>query len=207
MIKASLKVSRADAQAQGLLFFRTNRPCKWGHRPVRYVKNGACVACARKQARQHYRDDPERHYALMRSWTSANYQRWRSTERARIKFRYARDANFRLRISVRGGLRNALLGQKQRYPLPDIGCSIEFLRKHVERQFEGEMAWENHGSVWTIDHIKALSWFDLTDREQYLEACHWTNIQPLLVQVHRAKNVIDRRGPPQLARMPELLDV
>jgi len=32
---------------------------------------------------------------------------------------------------------------------------------------------------WHIDHKKALANFDLTDREQFLQAMHYTNLQPL----------------------------
>jgi len=43
-----------------------------------------------------------------------------------------------------------------------------------------EITWENHSRAgWHIDHIKPLISFDLIEREQFLEACHYTNLQPL----------------------------
>lgn len=32
---------------------------------------------------------------------------------------------------------------------------------------------------WNIDHIKPLASFDLTDKEQFAQACNYTNLQPL----------------------------
>jgi len=40
------------------------------------------------------------------------------------------------------------------------------------------MNWENHGK-WHIDHRLPLKHFDLTDREQFLKAVNYTNLQPL----------------------------
>ena len=37
--------------------------------------------------------------------------------------------------------------------------------------------WENYGE-WHIDHKYPLSKVDLTDREQLLRVCHYTNLQP-----------------------------
>ena len=41
------------------------------------------------------------------------------------------------------------------------------------------MSWDNYPRLWEIDHIVPLSAFDLTDRKQFLEACNYTNLQPL----------------------------
>lgn len=42
------------------------------------------------------------------------------------------------------------------------------------------MAWKNWGvKGWHIDHIKLLASFDLTNKEQFLQAVHYTNLQPL----------------------------
>jgi len=51
------------------------------------------------------------------------------------------------------------------------------------------MTWDNWTlDGWHIDHIKPLASFDLTDRKQLLEACHYTNLQPLWAKDNLTKN-------------------
>lgn len=93
----------------------------------------------------------------------------------------------RLSGNLRARLRMALKsGQKVGSAVRDLGCSVEELKKRFESMFyqnpkTGEMmTWENYGKFgWNIDHIKPLASFDLTDRKQLLEACHYTNLQPM----------------------------
>jgi len=62
----------------------------------------------------------------------------------------------------------------------DLGCTIDELKLYLEAQFEPWMTWDNYGYYgWHIDHIKPLANFDLTNRDQFLEACHYTNLQPM----------------------------
>jgi hypothetical protein len=62
----------------------------------------------------------------------------------------------------------------------DLGCSIEQLKQYLESKFLLGMTWDNWTTDgWHIDHIKPLASFDLTDKKQFLEACHYTNLQPL----------------------------
>ncbi len=70
--------------------------------------------------------------------------------------------------------------QKSGSAVSDLGCSIDELKVHLESKFQEGMSWDNYGKFgWHIDHIIPLSSFDLTDREQFLKACHYTNLQPL----------------------------
>lgn len=95
--------------------------------------------------------------------------------------KYNSDVGFRLRKVLRRRFLKALKGNyKSGSAVRDLGCSIPEFKKHIEKQFQPGMTWENHGlHGWHLDHIKPLAAFDLTDREQVLEVCHYTNIQPL----------------------------
>jgi hypothetical protein len=103
--------------------------------------------------------------------------------------KYNSDANFKLKSRLRHRIRTALKGNfKSGSAVKDLGCSIDFLKQYLEVQFYGGMTWDNWGSVWELDHIKELHTFDLTDREQFLEVCHYTNLQPLTIEDHKTKS-------------------
>ena len=72
------------------------------------------------------------------------------------------------------------LKRKERHssPVLCLGCSIDHLKKHLSSLFKEGMTFENHGE-WHLDHILPLSSFNLTDKDQYKKACHYTNLQPL----------------------------
>ena len=68
--------------------------------------------------------------------------------------------------------------KKQGSAVKDLGCTLGELKTYLEEKFEVGMTWENHGE-WHIDHKRPLCTFDLSNREDFLKACHYTNLQPL----------------------------
>ena len=98
------------------------------------------------------------------------------------------DPVYRLSIYLRTRLNKALKGNyRNGSAVRDLGCTIPELVIHLEKQFQEGMFLDNHGE-WHIDHKKPLSMFDLTDREQLLQACHYTNLQPMWALDNIKKN-------------------
>jgi len=59
-----------------------------------------------------------------------------------------------------------------------VGCTPEFLKEHLEKQFKEGMSWENYGLYgWHIDHIIPLS--SSKTEEKIHQLSHYTNLQPL----------------------------
>ena len=121
----------------------------------------------------------------------------------RNRDRYANDITFRLRLELRNRPRMGIKsGQKAGSFVSDLGCAIAEYKLYLEYQFypnpvTGEMmSWENHGlgkRTWQIDHIIPLCHFNLTDRSEFLEASHWTNMRPLWFEDHIKKSTHERR--------------
>lgn len=124
--------------------------------------SGICTLCPNpaRPNRVHCQEcaNKRNKYAIRKRRTDL-YQRLKDNLRARLN------------MAVRGNIKS---GSAVR----DLGCSVEYFKAYIEDQFQEGMNWDNHGD-WHLDHIKPLSAFDLSDRSQTLEACHYTNYQPL----------------------------
>jgi superfamily II helicase len=68
-----------------------------------------------------------------------------------------------------------------------IGCSVEYYRKHIENQWKPDMNWKNHGSLWEIDHIIPLDFFNLMNTNDQKQAFSYNNVQPLYKSDNRRK--------------------
>lgn len=91
------------------------------------------------------------------------------------------DINYKMTCNLRKRLSTAIRrGQKLGSAVRDLGCLMNYFKVYIESKFKDGMNWDNYGrNGWHIDHIKPLASFDLNDRQQFLEACHYTNLQPL----------------------------
>lgn len=104
------------------------------------------------------------------------------------KRRRSEDPDFKLRGVLRSRVGHALKkNRKCDHTENLIGGTIAQWRAHLELLFKPGMTWDNHGSVWHIDHIKACVKFDLTDPAQQRACFHYTNTQPLFVEENLRK--------------------
>jgi hypothetical protein len=112
----------------------------------------------------------------------------RAWARAYNKAKRLSDPNYRTIKVVTATLRRAIRHPTRPGSAPrHLGCSIEFFKEYIAAKFKKPMSWRNWGRVWQLDHIKPFRSFDLTDQEQLLQACHYTNVQPLFIAEHFAK--------------------
>lgn len=94
--------------------------------------------------------------------------------------------NVRLASNLRRRLTHIIKGTvKVGSAVRDLGCSVEELKVYLEGKFTEGMTWDNYGfgnDKWNIDHIEPLSKFDLSNIEQFKQANHFSNLQPLWQQ-------------------------
>lgn len=152
--------------------------------PERYRRNARDYRLAHPEKAKASKDrwyaaHREANRATQRAYTAVHKREIQTRRRAYQAERLRIDTEFRLARLLRNRLYCALMGNfKAGSAVRDLGCTIPELRVWLEAKFQTGMTWENQGA-WHIDHIVPLAKFDLTDREQLLQACNYTNLQPL----------------------------
>lgn len=160
--------------------------------PDKHTPSGVGYHCRKcRSIHYYYSKDRERIKNKSKKWYYSNNKRallvrkiYRDTHKQERKAYLAKRRNeidFRIIHSLRNRLRLAIKNnQKRGSAIRDLGCSVSELKEHLEKQFQEGMSWGNYGRKgWHIDHIKPLSKIDLTDKQQFLEANHYTNLQPM----------------------------
>lgn len=66
-----------------------------------------------------------------------------------------------------------------------VGCTPNFLKEYLEKQFNNGMLWNSYGD-WHIDHIIPLS--SAKTEEDIYKLCHYTNLQPLWAEDNLKKS-------------------
>lgn len=102
------------------------------------------------------------------------------------------DLNFKLAGNIRARLNKILRNNiKIGSGIKDLGCTVSELKNYLESLFQPGMTWENYGhgkGKWNIDHIRPLISFNLSNRDEFLEANNYKNLQPMWHQDNIRKN-------------------
>lgn len=137
----------------------------------------------RQKCKEYREKNREFHIKRKKDWAEKNKDHVRKYNCLYTNERRKRDVSFRIRMNLRSRLKMALLGQtKKGSILSLIGCSMDFLKNHIENQFSEGMTWDNYGVFWNIDHIIPCSFFDLSIEDHQRMCCFYKNLRPLIVE-------------------------
>jgi hypothetical protein len=138
---------------------------------------------AKKLREKHKKENSEEYYLKNRE----RDKKYHEKTKVRKKLMSYKIEN-RLKNSLRSRVRNFLKSVniiKTNKTMLMVGCSPEFLKEHLEKQFKNNMTWDNYGE-WHIDHIIPLS-SSKTEEEIY-KLIHYTNLQPLWARENLIKS-------------------
>jgi len=164
---------------------------------VFYNKKSYCKCCAMEKYSKPYWQS-----GIGRAKKSIADKKYRSKPKVKQRVhkqlieRYHNDPAYKIKHLMRGRLNKAIDRKKQSKRFTqELGCTFDELVVYLESQFYPDprtgkmMTWDNHSvKGWHIDHIKPLHEFDLYDDEQFKQASHYTNLQPLWWWQNLAKN-------------------
>jgi hypothetical protein len=174
--------------------YHKNRDKKMLSAKLRYLKNKDEINKKCREERKSNKEKFHLYYLKHREKRLKENRQYHSENKVKInkrKLEYKHsNINVLLSHNLRSRLNSVVKGrQKTGSAVKDLGCTIIFLKKHLEFKFQSGMNWNNYShNGWHIDHIKPLSLFDLTDRKQFLQACHYTNLQPLWAKENFSKH-------------------
>jgi len=127
-----------------------------------------------------YRQKHKMHY---RNYAKKYFQTHRKEKNEYCRNKRKTNIEYRILCSLRSRLGDAIRSQgaiKSDHTKKLIGCTVKFLIRHIESQFDAKMSWDNYGRKgWHIDHKKPCAAFDLTKPEEQKKCFHYTNLQPL----------------------------
>jgi hypothetical protein len=118
-----------------------------------------------------------------KEWVEKNGREW---GRNYVNNKRKTDPQFKIKQLLRGRYLDALKRHtsggkvnKSHSAIDLIGCTIDEYVEYLENLFYPEMTWENHGTVWEIDHIKPCDAFNLIDPDEQKTCFHYSNTTPL----------------------------
>jgi hypothetical protein len=147
-----------------------------------------------------YHKNREKNLLVMKKWASEHPEvnkNWRLNNPEKAREIYKRHGD-KKRATIKGRLNNsmggriwyALNGGKNGKSWVDIlGYGPFELKKHLEKQFEPWMNWENYGKGWHIDHKIPVSAFNYETEEDidFKKCWELKNLRPLKASINISK--------------------
>jgi hypothetical protein len=131
----------------------------------------------------------EKHFDIISIKKKEYARKNKIKDNLRRKNKYHADPSYKLKVNLRRRISFYLKSKniiKTNTTFDIIGCSPEFLKEHIEKQFTEGMSWDLLGKHIHIDHIIPLS--SAKNENELYELCRYTNLQPLWAEDNLKKS-------------------
>lgn len=150
------------------------------HKECSYGKDTRCKKCRNEYVQKYHYE----HKQEIKEKRKDYFDKYNASDIAKQrKKNYKKTLKARLANNLRTRLHHALKGlTKSDNTLSLIGCSIDFLKSHLEQKFTEGMNWDNYGhgkDKWQVDHIIPCASFDLSKEIEQQKCFHYSNLQSL----------------------------
>jgi hypothetical protein len=107
-----------------------------------------------------------------------------------LRKRRYEDLKYKMETRLRNRIRRILKEGnyvKSQSTIVLMGCTKEFLLEWFEFLFDEQMTFDNHGTIWHIDHVIPCTLFDMTNHDDQRKCFHWTNLKPMISKKNQSK--------------------
>lgn len=152
----------------------------------------ACKECHKKQTVKYIKEYRKTHKntEYMKEYRRKYHKNLKEYNK-KYQREYIKNPKNRINSNMGFLVRFALKGRKAgRRWVSLVDYTIDDLMKHLEKQFDDKMTWDNYCSYWEVDHIKPRSLFKFTTEEdkKFKECWSLNNLQPLEKEENRKKS-------------------
>jgi len=144
-----------------------------------YQKNKRKIA---QRSKKYYQKNKIKIRQYHRNYNQKNKEKILQYKIEWQRHRRKNNPRYRLDENMGSAISRALKDKKNGQKWEDlVEYTLEKLMKHLEKQFDSKMGWDNYGSYWAVDHIQPKSLFNYTspNDSEFKQCWDLKNLQPL----------------------------
>jgi hypothetical protein len=167
-------------------YYSSCKECCKKYEKLRYIKNREKII---QKQKIYQKNTPEKRSIIIKKYKNKNKEKIREYDRNYDKIKKSNDPIYKLKKNLRRRIKSFFDSKnvlKNNTTFKIVGCSPEFLKEYIEKQFSEGMSWELMGQHIHIDHIIPLS--SAKTEEEIYKLCHYTNLQPLWAEDNLKKS-------------------
>jgi hypothetical protein len=153
------------------------------------AKNKEKVSEYNKKWKSEHKEEVD---AYNRNYNVINREKIQELQTKQHRLRRKTDMRYKMSITLRNRLRKFYRGKRPK-TMELVGIPLHRFLKWIEGNFLADMSWQNHGTLWHIDHVVPCSWFNLELFSERQTCFSWMNMRPLYAKKNLSRKSCDLR--------------